>query len=72
MQGHRCGLRLRCRAAVGCCSTTARLVTYGAAAFDASGLRLLRSGQRVTIRVGPDGTVEAMGLPGLPLQERPE
>ena len=47
-------------------------VTYGAAAFDASGLRLVRSGQRLTIRVGPDGIVEAMGLPGVPLQERPE
>ena len=47
-------------------------VTYGAAAFETSGLRLLRSGQRLTIRLGPDAKVQAMGLPGLPLRERPE
>lgn len=47
-------------------------LTYGAAAFDASGLRLLRSGQRLTIQLGPDGHVQALGLPGLPLLERPK
>ena len=39
------------------------LVNYAAAAFDAGGLRLLRSGQRVRVRVEPDGvTVAAVTL----------
>ena len=40
---------------------------FGADAFDGSGLRLLRSGQRVAVRLSEDGTVDAMGLPTLPL-----
>jgi 2-phospho-L-lactate guanylyltransferase len=47
-------------------------VTYGAAAFDSSGLRLLRSGQRLTVHLGADGIVESMGLPGLEVPTRPE
>ncbi|NMH97466.1 hypothetical protein [Pseudonocardia acidicola] len=39
---------------------------FGAPAFDASGLRLLRSGQRVAIRVR-DGVVVALNLATLPL-----
>jgi len=36
---------------------------YAAAAFDAGGLRLLRSGQRVRVRIEPDGvTVAAITL----------
>jgi cold shock CspA family protein len=35
--------------------------------FAASGLRLLRAGQRVSIRLGPDGTVSALALATLPL-----
>ncbi len=35
--------------------------------FDGSGLRLLRSGQRVAVRLREDGGVEALGLPTLPL-----
>jgi 2-phospho-L-lactate guanylyltransferase len=44
-------------------------VAFGADAFDASGLRLLRSGQRVAIRLREDMTVEALGPPTLPLPE---
>jgi 2-phospho-L-lactate/phosphoenolpyruvate guanylyltransferase len=43
--------------------------TFGPRAFDASGLRLLRSGQRLRVRLAPDGTVAALGLPTLPLPE---
>ena len=42
---------------------------FDAAVFDRSGLRLLQSGQRVAVRLGGDGTVEAVGLPTLPLPE---
>ncbi|MFI7600827.1 cold-shock protein [Actinoplanes sp. NPDC049681] len=38
---------------------------YPAAAFDASGLRLLRLGQRVTVEVGPDDGVIKIGVPGI-------
>lgn len=34
-----------------------RLLTFPARAFDASGLRLLRLGQRVRLRLDDDGTV---------------
>lgn len=44
-------------------------VAFGADVFDASRLRLLRSGQRVAVRLREDGTVEALGLPTLPLPE---
>ena len=43
------------------------LVTYSAAAFDAGGLRLLRSGQRVRLRLDTDGTVTAITLPSFDL-----
>jgi 2-phospho-L-lactate guanylyltransferase len=38
-------------------------LTFGARAFDASGLRLLRLGQRVRIDTEPDGTVVRVTLP---------
>lgn len=38
-------------------------VEFGATAFDASGLRLLRLGQRVQIDHGPDGNVIRITLP---------
>jgi hypothetical protein len=40
---------------------------FGPAAFAASGLRLLRRGQRVAIRRGPTGAVTALALATLPL-----
>ncbi len=43
------------------------LLPYSAAAFDAGGLRLLRSGQRVRLRVDDASTVVAITLPGLDL-----
>ena len=42
------------------------LVTYSAGAFDAGGLRLLRSGQRVRLHLDPAGAVTAVTLPGQP------
>jgi 2-phospho-L-lactate guanylyltransferase len=42
-------------------------VEFGPAAFAASGLRLLRRGQRVTIRRDPTGAVTALSLATLPL-----
>jgi 2-phospho-L-lactate guanylyltransferase len=41
-------------------------LTFGAAAFAASGLRLLRLGQRVRIEIGPDGAVSRLTVPTLP------
>jgi hypothetical protein len=41
--------------------------SFGTRVFDRAGLRLLRSGQRVAVRLSADGTVEALGLPTLPL-----
>jgi cold shock CspA family protein len=38
---------------------------YPAAAFEASGLRLLRSGQRVTLETGPDGSIVGLFLTGI-------
>jgi cold shock CspA family protein len=40
-------------------------VTFPAAAFERSGLRLLRLGQRVTIDAAADGTVFRVALPGI-------
>jgi 2-phospho-L-lactate guanylyltransferase len=37
-------------------------VAFGAAAFDPSGLRLLRLGQRVRLERDPDGSVNAVTL----------
>jgi hypothetical protein len=44
---------------------------FGADAFGASGLRLVRSGQRLRVRLSPDGTVAALGLPTLLLPDEP-
>jgi hypothetical protein len=41
--------------------------TFEADAFDASGLRLLRSGQRLRVSLSPDGSVAALNLPTLEL-----
>jgi hypothetical protein len=38
-------------------------LTFGAAAFDVSGLRLLRLGQRVRVETGPDGTIDKIAIP---------
>ena len=40
---------------------------FGAEVFAASGLRLLRRGQRVAIRCGPSGAITALTLATLPL-----
>ncbi len=40
---------------------------FGAEVFAASGLRLLRRGQRVAIRCGPGGAITALALATLPL-----
>ena len=40
---------------------------FGPAVFAASGLRLLRRGQRVAIRRGPSGAITALALATLPL-----
>ena len=42
------------------------LTTYSSAAFDAGGLRLLRSGQRVRLHLDADGSVAAITLPSFP------
>lgn len=41
-------------------------VEFDAAAFDASGLRSLRLGQRVKMDTGPDGRIIRVTLPTLP------
>ena len=38
---------------------------FGAEAFDRSGLRLLRLGQRVTVQPGEDGRVHRVLIPGV-------
>jgi 2-phospho-L-lactate/phosphoenolpyruvate guanylyltransferase len=43
------------------------VLEFGAGAFGVSGLRLLRPGQRVSVRTGEDGTVTALTLVTLPL-----
>jgi 2-phospho-L-lactate guanylyltransferase len=40
---------------------------FGSEVFAASGLRLLRRGQRVSLRVGPSGGITALTLATLPL-----
>ena len=40
-------------------------IAFDAPAFDGSGLRKLRSGQRVDVEAGPDGTVRRVRLPGI-------
>jgi len=42
---------------------------FGAGVFAASGLRLLRRGQRVAIRLGPPGVITALTLATLPLPD---
>ena len=42
---------------------------FGAEVFAASGLRLLRRGQRVAIRRGPSGAITALNLATLPLPD---
>lgn len=42
------------------------LLSFPAAAFDASGLRLLRLGQRVRLRVNSDGAVTFVTIATLP------
>ena len=43
-----------------------RVLTFPSRAFDASGLRLLRLGQRVRLRLGADGAVEFLTIATLP------
>ena len=40
-------------------------LAFGAAAFDRSGLRHLRPGQRVVVEPEPDGAVHKVGIPGI-------
>jgi cold shock CspA family protein len=40
-------------------------LAFPAQAFERSGLRLLRLGQRVTLESGPDGSVTRVALPGI-------
>ena len=40
-------------------------LTFDAEAFDRSGLRQLRPGQRVTIQSEPTGAVRRVGIPGI-------
>jgi hypothetical protein len=47
------------------------VVAFGAAAFDAAGLRLLRPGQRVTIGCDADGTIVSLALAGFSLPGYP-
>jgi hypothetical protein len=46
--------------------------TFGPEVFAASGLRLLRRGQRVAIRRGPAGAITALALATLPLPPQEE
>lgn len=45
------------------------VLEFGADAFAVSGLRLLRPGQRVRLRRGPDGAVAAVTLATFPLPD---
>lgn len=40
-------------------------LAFGGPAFDRSGLRHLRPGQRVVIEPEPDGQVHRVGIPGI-------
>jgi cold shock CspA family protein len=40
-------------------------LAFDTAAFDRSGLRHLRPGQRVAIEAGADGAVHRVGIPGI-------
>jgi cold shock CspA family protein len=45
---------------------------FGPEVFAASGLRLLRRGQRVALRCGPSGEITAIALATLPLPPQDE
>jgi cold shock CspA family protein len=45
---------------------------FGPEAFAASGLRLLRRGQRVAVRRGPSGVITALALATFPLPPEDE
>jgi len=40
-------------------------LAFDAAAFERSGLRQLRPGQRVTVDAAPAGAVQRVGIPGI-------
>jgi cold shock CspA family protein len=40
-------------------------LAFGAAAFDRSGLRQLRLGQRVSIEAEPSGAIRRVAIPGI-------
>jgi cold shock CspA family protein len=40
-------------------------LAFGAPAFDRSGLRLLRLGQRVSVEAEPAGAVQRIAIPGI-------
>jgi len=40
-------------------------LAFDAPAFDRSGLRLLRLGQRVVVQAEPSGAVHRVGIPGI-------
>ena len=40
-------------------------LAFDGPAFDGSGLRKLRSGQRVDVESGPDGSVRRVRIPGI-------
>jgi 2-phospho-L-lactate guanylyltransferase len=40
-------------------------LAFGAAAFDRSGLRQLRLGQRLVVEPGPGSEVHRVGIPGI-------
>ena len=44
---------------------------FGPQVFAASGLRLLRRGQRVAVRLGPTGAITALALATFPLPADP-
>ena len=44
---------------------------FAAGVFAASGLRLLRRGQRVAVRLGPTGAITALALATFPLPADP-
>jgi cold shock CspA family protein len=44
------------------------VVSFDASAFDASGLRLLRLGQRVRLRLGANGAVDLVTLVTFPVE----
>ena len=46
-----------------------RALAFPASAFDASGLRLLRLGQRVRLETGDDGTVVRLTIVSLPFPD---